>query len=136
LDTALKKARFLDDSTPARQISIAPATWQVALGYQFDWNPWVEAIGAQGTYVAIGFSRSQDLAGVTLTSGITPSNPAGTANRVGFVPQSRILVTAAEWVLEGGKIALEYSHDWDYPVSKGGTGKQANGFFLDLTYVW
>jgi len=135
-DTALKKAKFLDDSTPARQISIAPATWQVALGYQFDWNPWVEAIGAQGTYVAIGFSRSQDLAGVTLTSGITPSNPAGTANRVGFVPQSRILVTAAEWVLEGGKIALEYSHDWDYPVSKGGTGKQANGFFLDLTYVW
>ena len=51
-----------------RQISIAPAAWQVALGYQFDWNPWVEAIGSQGTYVAIGYSQSQDLAGVTLTT--------------------------------------------------------------------
>ena len=46
------------------------------------------------------------------------------------------MVTAAEWVLEGGKVAIEYSHDWDYSVSKGGTGKQANGIFLDFTYVW
>jgi hypothetical protein len=127
-DTALKKANFIDDV--GRQINIAPSTWQVALGYQFDWNPWVETIGSQGNYVAIGFSRSQDLAGATLTT------TGGTQNRVGFVPQSRILVTAAEWFLEGGKLALEYSHDWDYPVAKGGTGKQANGIFLDFTYVW
>jgi hypothetical protein len=127
-DTALKKASFIDDV--GRPINMAPSTWQVALGYQFDWNPWVETIGSQGNYVAIGFSRSQDLAGATLAT------TGGTQNRVGFVPQSRILVTAAEWFLEGGKLALEYSHDWDYPVAKGGTGKQANGIFLDFTYVW
>ena len=126
-NTALQKARFVDDA--GRQINIAPATWQVALGYQFDWNPWMEAIGDKGTYIALGYSRSQDLAGVTLTT-------TGGQNRVGFVPQSRILVTAAEWVLEGGKVSLEYSHDWDYSVAKGGTGRQANGAFLDLTYVW
>jgi hypothetical protein len=125
--TALKKANFTDDA--AKQVSIAPAAWQVALAYQFDWNPWMEAIGDKGTYVAIGYSRSQDLAGVTLTT-------TGGPQRVGFVPQSRITVTAAEWVLEGGKVALEYSHNWDYSVAKGGTGKQADGIFLDFTYVW
>jgi uncharacterized coiled-coil protein SlyX len=126
-DTALKKAKFTDDA--AKQVSIAPAAWQVALAYQFDWNPWMEVIGDKGTYVAIGYSRSQDLAGVTLTT-------TGGPQRVGFVPQSRITVTAAEWVLEGGKVALEYSHNWDYSVAKGGTGKQADGIFLDFTYVW
>ena len=94
----------------------------------------LSALGMSGytllLYGALGFTSAMN------ASLITAANPAGTPNRVGFVPQSRILVTAAEWVLEGGKIALEYSHDWDYPVSKGGTGKQANGFFLDLTYVW
>jgi hypothetical protein len=125
---ALTKANFIDDA--GRHISMAPSAWQVALAYQFDWNPWMEAIGDKGTYVALGYSRSQDLAGVTLTT------TAGVQNRVGFVPQSRILVTAAEWVLEGGKVSLEYSHDWDYSVAKGGTGRQANGIFLDITYNW
>jgi uncharacterized coiled-coil protein SlyX len=133
-NTAIKKANFFDDAGLLH--SISPSAWQVALGYQFDWNPWVEAIGAQGTFVAIGYSRSRDLAGATLTTGVTPTTPAGTPNRVGFVPESRIIVTAAEWVLEGGKIALEYSHNWDYSVAKGGTGRQADGIFLGLTYVW
>jgi hypothetical protein len=127
-DVALTKANFIDDA--GRPISIAPAAWQVALAYQFDWNPWLEAIGDKGSYVALGYSGSRDLAGVTLTT------TAGTQNRVGFVPQSRILVTAGEWVLEGLKISLEYSHDWDYSVAKGGTGRQADGIFLDITYNW
>ena len=31
--------------------------------YQFDWNPYVEVIGAQGTYFVIGYSESSDLGG-------------------------------------------------------------------------
>jgi uncharacterized coiled-coil protein SlyX len=126
-DAALKTARFIDDA--GRAISMAPATWQVGLGYQFDWNPWVETIGQQGTFLALGYSQSRDLAGATLntTSGLT---------RIGFVPQNRLIATAGEWFLEGGRVALEYSHDWDYPVSKGGTGRQGDGFFLSIMYNW
>ena len=124
---AIKRARFTDDA--GRQVNIAPSTWQVSLGYQFDWNPWVETIGAQGTYVSLGYSRSQGLAGVTQLIGGTPT-------RVGFVPESRLILTAAEWVLEGARVLVEYSHNWDYPVSKGGTGRQADGIFVALTYVW
>jgi hypothetical protein len=35
-----------------------------SLGCQMDWNPWIEAIGAQGTFLARGYSRSRDRAGV------------------------------------------------------------------------
>ena len=42
-----------------------PGAWQVQLGYQFGWNPYVEVVGAQGTYLAIGYSESRDLAGAT-----------------------------------------------------------------------
>ena len=126
-DTAIKTAKFVDD-TP-RQVRITPAAWQIALGYQFDWNPWVETIGGQGTYVAVGYSRSQDLQGVTFT---TASGPT----RVGSVPESRLTLTAAEWVLDGLRIALEYSHNWDYSVGKRGTGRQADGVLLDFTYQW
>jgi hypothetical protein len=58
----------------------------------------------------------------------------GQPTRVGFVPQTRVTVTAGEWVLDGLKWAVEYSHNWDYPTSKGGTGNQANGVFTTLTY--
>jgi hypothetical protein len=126
-NTAIKTAKFVDD-TP-RQVRITPAAWQIALGYQFAWNPWVETIGAQGTYAAIGYSRSHDLAGVRLTT-------TGGPTRVGFVPESRLTVTAAEWVLEGVKIAVEYSHNWDYSVGNRGTGRQADGVLLDFTYTW
>jgi hypothetical protein len=60
----------------------------------------------------------------------------GSPTRVGFVPESRLSLTVAEWVLEGARVLLEYSHNWDYPRSKGGTGRQADGVFLALTYVW
>lgn len=126
-DTAIKTARFVDDA--GRAINIAPAAWQLALGYQLAWNPWVETIGAQGTYVAIGYSRSYDMAGVTLTT-------SGGQSRVGFVPQSRLTLTAAEYVLEGTKIAIEYSHNWDYSIGQGGTGRQADAILLDFTYTF
>lgn len=109
------------------QLSFQPAAWQGSLGYQFGWNPWVERIGDQGTFVAIGYSGSQGLAGVTSMS-------SGTPTRVGFVPQSRLIMTASEWVLESVKLTFETSIDWDYPISDGGTGRAANAFGVALSY--
>jgi hypothetical protein len=124
---ALRAAKFVDGA--GSNVRITPSAWQASLGYQFDWNPWVEAIGAQGDYVAIGYSRTSDLAGVVQLVGSTPT-------RVGFLPQSRLTLTAGEWVLDNAKLAMEYSHNWDYPTNKGGTGKQADGVFMALTYNW
>ena len=45
-NTAIRTARFIDDA--GRRIEMTPSAWQVALGYQFDWNPWVETIGVKG----------------------------------------------------------------------------------------
>jgi uncharacterized coiled-coil protein SlyX len=126
-DSAIDTARFVDGS--GRAVQIMPSAWQVALGYQFDWNPWVETIGAQGDYVAFGFSGTSDLAGVTEMVGTT-------LTRVGTLPQYRMSITAGEWVLESTKLTIEYSHNWDYPIDQGGTGRQADGIFLDLTYNW
>jgi hypothetical protein len=121
---AIKRAKFFDGGA---FVNIRPSAWQVSLGYQFDWNPWVEAIGLQGNYFAIGYSESGDLAGII---------QAG--ERVGFVPRRRFLVSVGEWVLEGVRFALEYSHVWDYPQTQGGTGtgRSANGVFSTITYVW
>jgi hypothetical protein len=124
---AIDRAVFRDAAgTP---IDIQPSAWQLALGYQFDWNPWVEAIGAQGTYVALGYSRSSDLAGArqSLNSGLT---------RVGFLPRSRWTLTFSEWVQEGLKVQLEYSRIQDYAVTQGGTGASGNGLQMSLTYNW
>jgi hypothetical protein len=124
---AIESATFSDDLGNA--VGIKPAAWEISLGYQFDWHPWVEEIGAHGTYVALGYSQSSDLAGVTqLVSGVP--------TRVGFVPRRRLLLTAAEWVLDGLRLAIEYSYNWDYSTSEGGTGNSANGLFTTLTYTW
>jgi hypothetical protein len=53
----------------------------------------------------------------------------GLPTRIGFVPQNRLFLTAGEWVMDGLKVAVEYSANWDYPVSSGGTGKVAHGGF-------
>jgi len=124
---ALERARFLDDL--GRRVNIRPSAWQVSLGYQFDWNPWVEAIGEQGTYVSVGYSQSTDLAGVTQLIDGQPT-------RVGFVPRRRLILTAGEWVLDGLRLAVEYSYNWDYAKSAGGTGNAAYGLFATLLYVW
>lgn len=124
---AISQASFVDDRR--RRVNIKPAAWQVSLGYQFDWNPWVESIGAQGTYLAVGYSQSHDLAGVTQVINRVPT-------RVGFAPERRLLLTAGEWVLESLKLAIEYSYNWDYSKLEGGTGNTAKGIFTSLTYVW
>ncbi len=124
---AVDHATFTDDlGTP---VSIAPSAWQIQLGYQFGWNPSAEVVGAQGTYLAIGYSESDDLAGVTRVID-------GENVRVGFVPQKRFLVDIGEWVLDGVRVAVEYSYIVDYDATEGGTGRSANGVFGMLTYVW
>ena len=87
-----------DGFLPGNNIVIAPSAWQVSLGYQFDWNPAVEFIGAQGTYFTIGYSESEDLFGVARVIGDPLVDPA---TRVGFVPEKRFLVGAGEWVADG-----------------------------------
>jgi hypothetical protein len=124
---ALNGTRFVDDA--GRRINMKPSAWQLSLGYQFDWNPWVEVIGDQGTYVSLSYSQSSDLAGVTQLINGVPT-------RVGFVPQKRLILTGGEWVLDGVRVVLEYSYNWDYPVSAGGTGSTAYGLFGSLLLVF
>jgi hypothetical protein len=117
---ALEDARFVDAAGIARDIM--PLTWQASVAYQFDWNPWVREIGAQGDFISVAYSGSRDMAGATaLVNGV----PA----RVGFVPEHRLLVTAGEWVMEDLKLAVEYSTNWDYAPSRGGTGQVVHGVF-------
>jgi hypothetical protein len=127
---AISEADFIDDA--GNPISIRPSAWQVSLAYQFDWNPYVEVIGAQGTYLAVGYSESEELAGVTRI--FDPLVPVPT--RVGFVPERRFSVGVGEWVLPNLRVALEWSHVIDYDEADGGTGNSANGYFWQMTYEW
>jgi hypothetical protein len=120
VNKAVETARFIDGLGVLRNIT--PMAWQLSLAYQFDWNPWVREIGQQGTFVSVAYSGSRDMAGVTDVS-------TGTATRVGFVPQHRFLATAGEWPIDGLRLMVEYSANWDYPVSAGGTGQLAHGVF-------
>ena len=124
---ATKAAAFTDDlGTPRR---IKPTAWQASAGWQFDWNPWLDSIGGQGSYVALGYSRSRDLAGVVEVNDDERS-------RVGSLPRSRWTLTAGEWVAEGLKVQVEYSRITDYAVALGGTGATGHGLQLTLTYAW
>ena len=124
---AINRARFTDDVGKA--VSIRPAAWQLSVGYQLDWNPWVEGIGAQGSFVSIGYSASRDLAGVTALIG-------DETRRVGFVPRRRLLLTVGEWMADGLRLSVEYAHDLDYSLEAGGSGKSGRGIFTSLTYAW
>ncbi len=129
---AIGDADFIDDvGTP---VSIRPQAWQIALAYQFDWNPSVEIIGLQGTYFTIGYSESSDLAGVSRI--FDPLAVVPVITRVGFVPEKRLSVGIGEWVLDGLRVAIEYSHAIDYDEDEGGTGNSADGVFWQLTYEW
>ncbi|MDQ2962445.1 MAG: hypothetical protein M3R31_04670 [Pseudomonadota bacterium] len=127
---AIKHARFVDSEGTA--VSIRPSAWQVSLGWQLGWNPWVTEIGQQGSYVAFGYSQSRDLAGVKQLI-------EGTQKRVGFLPKRRVLLTFGEWVVEGLRTQFEVSREWDYSLSEGSTGstgRAVNGIIATLTYVW
>ena len=124
---ATKTAAFRDDA--GRAVRIRPASWQLSLGYQLNWNPWIESIGGQGTFLALGYSRTRDLAGVTQLIETVPT-------RVGFLPKSRTTLTVGEWVVDGVKFVVEYSLNRDYSVAEGGTGGLARGLFSTITYSW
>jgi hypothetical protein len=110
-------------------VAIKPAAWQVSLGYQLGGNPWVKEIGAQGSYLSIGYSQSRDLAGATKLIN-------GESTRVGFVPKRRLLLTFGEWIVDGVRFAVEYSRNWDYSLGDSGTGRSAKGIEARLTYAW
>jgi hypothetical protein len=137
---ALREANFLDDTFlvngTLNRISIRPRAWQVSLGYQFGWNPSVEAIGAQGTYLAVGYSASQDLGGVQRFIGPDAQTRPGTLDRVGFVPRRQLLVGVGEWVVPNLRLALEYARAWDYSKGHGGTNRVADGIFSMVTFEW
>jgi len=120
VNSAIDEAVFVDGLGTVR--SITPMTWQASVAYQFDWNPWVREIGAQGDFISVAYSGSQDMAGA-----IALINGAPT--RIGFVPANRLLVTAGEWVMQDLKVAAEYSANWDYSPSRGGTGQLVHGIF-------
>jgi hypothetical protein len=120
VNTALKQAQFFDGLGITK--SMMPMTWQASIAYQFDWNPWVTEIGAQGDFISVGYSGSKDMAGTIVLNNGLPT-------RIGFVPQHRLFLTGGEWVMDGLKVAVEYSANWDYPVSGGGTGRVAHGGF-------
>ena len=120
VNSAIEDVIFFDGSGIFRNIS--PMTWQVALAYQFDWNPWIHEIGAQGNFLSVAYSGSRDMAGaIAFLSGVP--------TRVGFVPEHRLFITAGEWVMPDLKVAVEYSANWDYSPSAGGTGGFFHGIF-------
>lgn len=124
---ATARARFRDGL--GNGVAIQPSAWQISAGYQFDWNPWVTAIGGQGTFAAIGYSETRDLAGVAPAAG-------GATSRVGFLPRQRLTMTLGEWLADGVKLVFEYSLTKDYPSSQGGTGNTGRGLSAVLTYAW
>jgi hypothetical protein len=125
INEALKRSSFVDDGNSP--IQIRPAAWQVSLGYQFDWNPWVDTIGDYGTFVAIGYSRTRELAGVSQLID-------GTLTRVGEAPKSRVILTAGEWVTSDLKLTFDFLVDWDYASEDGGTGERGYSIFTSLSY--
>ena len=124
---ATQAARFLDGL--GNPVAIQPSAWAISMGYQFDWNPWVTSIGAQGTFAAISYSESRDLAGVAPVSG-------GASSRVGFLPKQRLTMTLGEWLADGVKLVFEYSLTRDYSPAEGGTGATGRGLSAVLSYSW
>ena len=124
---ALRRANFLDGL--GNSVNREPSAWHVSLGYQFDWNPWVEEIGAQGNYLTIGYSETNDFQGVTRVVN-------GEQSKVGDLPKRRFIIGAGEWVLDNLQYSVEYNLNQDYSKSEGGTGNWAYGIFSQFTAVW
>ena len=124
---AVKQATFQDDLD--RFHTISPRAWQVGMIYQLGWNSGVEALGAQGTYVAVDYSRTLDFAGAAAI-------PVSETLRIGALPEERLLLSVGEWVLDGVRVQLEYSHIKDYRTSLNGTGRTAQAWFGMITYDW
>ena len=90
---------------------------------------WVEVIGTQGTYIALGYSQSHDLEGAIRLVG-------GEPNRVGSAPRRRYLVSVGEWIAPGLRLAVEYARAQDYGRRDGGTGRSTDAVLGMLTFEW
>ena len=112
-----------------RVLTQRPAAWQMSLGYQLGWHPWVQEIGTQGSYLAVGYSRTQGLNPIRPLVGAVSKSLAG-------LPRQRLLLTAGEWVQDGLRVAIEYAREWDYELAEGGTGRRSQGWTSSLTYAW
>lgn len=126
-NASMKEASFTDASN--NSILIRPATWQLSLAYQFDWNPWLESIGGQGTYLSLSYSQSRGFAGAN-------SLIDATIKRTGNLAKRKVLLSLGEWILEELNFTLEYSYAFDYPVNEGGTGKVEQGIYSVISYAW
>lgn len=123
LSGASGSATMVDDA--GRRVRLNPAAWAASIAYQFDWNPWLEKIGEQGTFVALMYSGTSDMAGVQRSVN-------GAFTRVGTLPRTRVALTGGEWLTDNLKITAEISSNWDYAIREGGTGKQVLGFLTSL----
>jgi outer membrane murein-binding lipoprotein Lpp len=147
---AIQSAKFDDDTIAVGipgEADIRPSAWQVSLAYQFGWNPSVEAIGQQGTYLTISYSATRDLGGVRRFN-----QNDFTFARVGSAPRRQLAVGVGEWVLPNLRLSLEYARAWDYSdarrlfppvaqdpalgVSNGAREEVSNGIFSMVTFEW
>ncbi len=97
VNAAIQDARFIDGLGIAR--NMMPMTWQASIAYQFDWNPWIQEIGAQGDFISVGYSGSKDMAGVSILQNGIPT-------RIGFVPQHRLFLTGDTGDRRAGRFHL------------------------------
>lgn len=124
---ATRKAKLVDDLSTTR--IFMPRAWQVGLVYQPGGGSSPEPPGSQGTYIAVGYSETRELTGVV-------TYPEGLEVRAGALPRERFLISVGEWVMDGVRVAIEYSQVKDYSPRDAGTGKTASGVQAVFTYDW
>jgi hypothetical protein len=101
-------ARLTADDEPL-DVKTMPEAWQVELGYM------TKLFGIR-PFVAFNYSRTTDM--------------------LGAFPERRVLATVGSFITDNIRLALEYSHEDDYPIQQGGTGRSSDGWLLRLTYEW
>ena len=124
---AIEHATFADDRD--EPVRIRPSTWQVSLAYQFGWNLSAESIGAQGTYLSVSYSQSDDLAGVKQNAG---TDEMLEFIRVGNVPKRRFLISAGEWVLDEDGEVSDDPQNAHALVAPGGPKGSGLGIVMDV----
>jgi len=99
VNAALRQATFLDGLGITK--SMTPMTWQASIATSSIGTVGYRRSAPRVTH-PLGYSGSKDMAGVTgLVNGVP--------TRFGFVPPKPGFLTAGEWVMDGLKVAVEYS---------------------------
>ena len=126
---ALEDATFTDDL--GRPIAMRPSAWQVSARLSVRMEPMGQRGARRDWHV-----RCRQL---LRERGSGRGDPRDLRRRrAGWDPsrKSEFMVSAGEWVWDGVRIAVEYSHLVDYPKDRGGTGGSANGVFSMVTFEW